>query len=47
MLKSLDPIIAKFYEHGENNRFDSFVYTNNQYSSFFSIIHTSNLKSQQ
>ena len=28
-------LIAKFYEHGENNRFDSFVYTNNQYSIFF------------
>ena len=35
MLKSLDPIIAKFYEHGENNRFDSCVFTNNQYSRFF------------
>ena len=25
---------AVFYGHGEKNRFDSYVYTNNQYSSF-------------
>ena len=35
VLKSLDPIIAEFYGHGENNWFESFVYTNKQYSSFF------------
>ena len=27
--------MAKFYGHYENNRFDSIVYTNNQYSRFF------------
>ena len=34
-LKSLDLIHRRIYEHGENNQFDSFVYTNNQYSNFF------------
>ena len=34
ILKSLEPFIAEFYGHGENNRFDSFVSTNNQYRSF-------------
>ena len=38
-LKSLHPIHRKIYGHGENNRFDSFVYTNKQYSSFFNHIH--------
>ena len=27
--------IAEFYEHGEKNPFDSFKYTNKQYSGFF------------
>ena len=27
--------IAEFYEHGENNRFYSYMYTDKQYSSFF------------
>ena len=34
-LKSLDPIYRRIYGHGQNNRFDSFVYTHKQYSSFF------------
>ena len=35
-LKSLDPIHHRIYGNGENNRFDSFVYTNKQYINFFS-----------
>ena len=27
--------IAEYYGHGENNLFDSFMYINEQYSSFF------------
>ena len=44
MLKFLDPIHRRTYGHCKNNRFDSFVYTNKQYSSFFQIRHTSNLE---
>ena len=29
------PFITKFFGHGKNNRFDSFIYINNQYSIFF------------
>lgn len=35
MLKSLDTIHRKIYEHGKNNCFDSFMYTNTQYICFF------------
>ena len=34
-VKSLVPIHRRIYGNAENNRFDSFVYTNKQYSSFF------------
>ena len=35
-LRSLDLIHRRIYGNGENNRFDLSVYTNKQYSSFFS-----------
>ena len=35
LLKQLDTIHRKIYEHGKNNRFDSFMYTNKQYICFF------------
>ena len=34
------PFLPEFYGHGENNQDDSFVYTGNQYSSFFNHTHT-------
>ena len=43
-LKSLDPIHRKILVHGGNNRFDSFMYTNNQYSSFSNHTHIKLIK---
>ena len=36
--------MAEFYGHGEYNRFDSFVYTNKQYCSFFNHTHIKLIK---
>ena len=47
-LKSLDPIYRRIYGHGQNNRFDSIVYTHKQCSSFFfqSYTHQTNKEIQ-